>query len=240
MAYDPNCSETKAAVKAAVDAAIEELRQEHEDDIAGLKTKNKDLLTRLAKARQGSDEGEVSRLETELEKVQGELTEAKKQLKQFEKDLKIATDRAAAAEASAETEAKVSREMLVGGGLTAALVGVNVPAKFLPAVTAMLKGKVEVKEVNGERQAFVGDKSLGDYIKEWSQSDEGKHYVEAPGNGGGGSNGSGNGGGSAAKKLSEMTEAERVELAKTDPEAFKRLNDADKAERLKAQGQRYN
>jgi hypothetical protein len=240
MAYDPNCTETKAAIKAAVEAALEELRQEHEDDIAGLKAKNKDLIQKLSKARQGSDEGEVARLEAELEKVQAELVEAKKALKVIEKDLKTATDRAEAAEASAATEANISREMLVGGGLTQALVGVNVPAKFLPAVTAMLKGKVEIKEEGGERKAFVGDKSLGDFIKEWSQSDEGKVYVEAPGNGGGGANGSGNGGPAAGKKLSDMTEAERVELAKTNKPEFDRLVAEDRKAKAAVQGQRYN
>lgn len=239
MAYDPNCTETKAALQAAVDAALEELRQEHEEDIAGLKSKNKELVQKLAKARQGSDEGEVARLEAELEKTQAELAEAKKALKVIEKDLKAATDRAEAAEATAATEANISREMLIGGGLTQALVGANVPAKFLPAVTAMLKGKVEIKDENGERKAFVGDKSLGDFIKEWSQSDEGKIYVEAPGNGGGGANGSGNGGSAAGKKLSELSEAERVELAKSNKPEFDRLVEEDRKARAAVQGQRY-
>ena len=40
-----------------------------------------------------------------------------------------------------------------------------------------------------ERKAFVGDKSLGDFIKEWSQGDDGKHYIAATPNGGAGAQG---------------------------------------------------
>lgn len=227
MAYDPNCAETKAAIKAAVDDAIAELREEHETEITGLKNKNKDLLTKLAKARAGGDSEDVTRLEAELEKAQGELTTAQKALKQFEKDIAALTKRAETAEQAATTESAVARDLLVGGGLTQALVTANVAPKFLPAVTAMLKGKVEVKEVNGERQAFVGEKSLGDFIKEWSQGDEGKHYVEAPANGGGGAGGGT--GNIAGKKLSQLTEAERTELFKSNRPEFDRLVAEDKA-----------
>jgi hypothetical protein len=61
--------------------ALEEQATEHESDIAGLKTKNKELLTKLKAANEGkdSDPAEVARLEGELEKAQKDLKAATKE-----------------------------------------------------------------------------------------------------------------------------------------------------------------
>jgi hypothetical protein len=54
-----------------------------------------------------------------------------------------------------------------------------------------------IKAENGEYAALIGDKPIGDYVKEWTNSDAGKHFVTADNNSGGGANGGGSNGGGA-------------------------------------------
>ena len=64
------------------------------------------------------------------------------------------------------------------------------------------------------RGAKVGDKALTDFVSEWAQSDEGKHFVTAPANSGGGA-GAGKGGNlTPSKKASEMNPAEKAAFIK--------------------------
>lgn len=187
MAYDPNDPNDKKIVdkliKEAVDAALEEANVEHDANVKGLKDKNRELLGKLKAAEKGEgDPAEVARLEGEVEALTAKVKESEKALKGLTKErdeLKTGF----------ETESNFSRKLLVDNGLTEALVAANVGKQFLPAVKAMLAGQVTLKTEGDERKAFIGDKSLGDYIKEWSQGDDGKHYVSAPANGGAGANG---------------------------------------------------
>lgn len=226
MAYDANDPETKAAVKAAIKAALAEQAEEHEADVAGLKEKNKELIAKLKKAQSGEggdvDSAEVARLETELR-------DTKKALRAAEKARDDAVEERDTAVQRADKEASVTASLLTENGLTAALTKANVKPELLPAVTALLSGKVEIKEVSGKREAQVNGKALGDFVEEWAKSDEGKHYVAAPLNGGGGSstklptNPQG-----GAKKISEMTLAERTALYNADPDKFREMSDAER------------
>jgi hypothetical protein len=183
MAYDPNDAADKKILKDLIAAALAEQAIEHEQDVSGLKTKNVELLAKLKKAETGENNAaEVSRLEALIEENKGQLKEANKAIKDANKII-IDTQKAL------ETESGVTRTLLVDNGLTEALTKANVPVAFLPAVKALLSSKVELKTEGNSRVAKVGDKSLGDYITEWSQGDEGKHYVAAPGNGGAGAGG---------------------------------------------------
>ena len=213
MPYDPNDPDTKKAVQAAIAAALEEQEQQHEVAITGLKTKNKELLANLKKANEGKDSAdpvEIARLEGELETVQKALKEANKQLKVTQATLEETTGKLTA-------EEKAVQRLVVDGGLTEALAKANVAAPFLPAAKALLSSKVEVKEVAGERKAFVGDLALGDYVTQWSQGDEGKHYIAAPVNGGGGANGGRAPEGGSGKAT--MTRAAFEEQTRTNPAA---------------------
>lgn len=185
MAYDPNDPKDKKIVDDAVAEALADAKVEHDAEIAGLKTKNKELLGKLAKAKTGEgDPDEVSRLEAQIEELQGKLKEADKVSKKLEKDLSTAQE-------NATKEGDFSRKLLIDNGLSEQLTANGVKAEFLPAVKAMLSGKVTIKTEGDNRTAVVGDKSLGDFVKEWSQGDEGKHYVAAANNGGGGAPGGG-------------------------------------------------
>lgn len=224
MAYDPNDPADKAILDKAVKDALEAQQAEHEADIEGLKDKNKDLLAKLRKARtEGGSEtaGEVERLETELSEVQGKLRKAESDLRQTRRELDTANADLGTTRQTLQTEQETSRNEFVQNRLTAELTTANVGSQFLEDVTASLSRQVTVKEVDGKRQAFVGDKPLGEFVKEWAQGDRGKHYVTAPANGGGGANPPGNPQG-GAKKLYEMTEVERAEAYRANPTDFDR------------------
>jgi hypothetical protein len=183
MAYDPNDKADKKIIDDLIKAALAEQAHEHEQDIAGLKTKNTELLGKLAKAEKGENNAsEVARLETLVEENQTKLRSAEKDLKTANTNLQNITK-------AYETESQITHSLLVDNGLTEALVKANVASHFLPAVKAMLSSKVELKADGTNRVAVVGDKPLGEFIATWSQGDEGKHYVVAASNGGGGANG---------------------------------------------------
>lgn len=173
MAYDPNCEETKAAFETLL-----------AEKTSGLTTKNKELLNEVKELRRngGNDPKVVERLENQVEQLQGELTTTQSELRSAQKGLEKATK-------TAETEASISRNLLVENGLTAALVSVKVGEAYLDGAKALHQGKVEVVDENGTRVAKLNGKPLAEAIKEWAESDQGKHYVSPPHNGGGGGGG---------------------------------------------------
>lgn len=184
MTYDPNDAADKKIVKDLIDVALAEQTESHEADIAGLKAKNKDLLKKI-KENKDYDPSEVSDL-------QDQLAENKKQLTKAAKDLEKATGKLVESDTALASERSYSDNLLKDNGLTAELSGVKVVDRLLPGAKALIAPLVSIKVDGDKRVAVVGDKSLGDYIKEWSQGDDGKHYVSATINGGAGANGGGN------------------------------------------------
>jgi len=53
----------------------------------------------------------------------------------------------------------------------------------------MFAGQAQIIADGDTRVAKIGDKSVSDFVKDWAASDDGKHFVSAPANGGGGSQG---------------------------------------------------
>lgn len=206
MAYDPNDPADKAlltnAVKDAVAAALADKETEHEAEVAGLKAKRDELLQKVRNNEKGKPE-DIERLETELSGV-------KKSLRDAEKSLRTATEERDNFKTQYETEVKSGDDGARDTALTEALSKAKVGDKFLPAVKALISPQVTIKRgPDGKRIAHVGDKSLGDHVAEWSQGDEGKTFVTAPGNGGGGGNGGKapiipNGGGKATMPRSQF------------------------------------
>lgn len=196
MAYDPNDPKDKATVQTLIDAALAEQAEEHEASIEGLKTKNTKLIADLKKARAGEggdSAAEVERLEGELAKVQADLKAATKSLDKITKERdELATER--------DGLSKNLEGVLIDNALSAALAEAKVDGKLFSGAMAVLRPKAALKLEGDERKAFVGDKSLGDFVKEWAGSDEGKAYVSAAGNSGGGAGGSQGGQGGQAGK----------------------------------------
>lgn len=219
MAYDPNDPADKAIVDGLIADALEEAATEHEAAVEGLKRKNTKLLGDLRALKAGTPaEGDAD----ELIRLENELTENKTKLRDAERLLRTATRELSEAKSTAETESAFSRNLLVENGLTEALLAVNVAPQFVEAAKSLLSKGVTVQTDGDSRKAVVGDKSLGDYVKEWAASDAGKHFVAAPANGGGGSGGQGQGSGQI-KKLADMSEIERLEMSRTNPIGWQNL-----------------
>jgi hypothetical protein len=226
MAYDPNDPADKKIVDDAVNAALETAREEHEAEVTRLTEKNTELLGKLKKAREGKeDAGEVARLESELSDAQSDLRSAQSSLRTAERDLKREKERAEKAENERDTERNLSQNELIENKLTAALVENKVAPHFMDAAKALLKGKAAVEvDADGNRTVKADGKDVADFVKEWSAGDAGKHYIIAPGNAGGGAAGP-NGGGNptGAKKLEDLTEAERLDMSRNRPEEWKQV-----------------
>lgn len=176
-----------------------------QESVKALEAKNRELLGELKKARKQAEitPEQLAEVEQERDKLQGELAEAKKLGKQVETLTKQLQD-----------EQGFTGKLLIDDGLTKALTqaGVTNPVR-LKAATAMLRGTVELKD----RQALVGGKELSEYVKEWANGDEGKHFVEAALNSGGNAPGSGNTPGSKTMTRAQFDAADhgtRAEFAK--------------------------
>lgn len=179
MSFDANDPEAKAAIKEAVEAAVEAAK-------GPLDAKNKDLLNELKEARKGKtiDPAEIDRLEGKISDLETKLTTAEKAVKDAQK----LADKAAK---DLEAESGFTHKLLAENGVVTALsaAGVTDPA-YLDAAKALHLSQVKVVAEGGERKAMYGDKPLDEAIKEWAAGDVGKKFVAAPVNGGGGSPGS--------------------------------------------------
>ena len=197
--------ELKAKIDEAVEAAT-----------GGLAKKNQELLTELKEARKGRaiDPAELDRLQSKIDALEVDLGNANKAGKEQEKALKKAQDALA-------SESGFTQKLLLDNGLTEALVKVGVANQFLPAVKAMFGTQAKIIVDGDARKAVIGDKELNEFVSSWATTDEGKHYIAAPGNGGGGASG-GAGNGSGAKVWTR--------------EAFNTKTDAERADFFKAGG----
>lgn len=68
--------------------------------------------------------------------------------------------------------------------LLTAMSDVGVPKHHIRAVTSMFRNEIVVEGEN----VLLNERPIGEAIKSWSETDEGKHYVEAKENSGGNSN----------------------------------------------------
>ncbi len=187
----------------------------------GLVDKNADLLSKLTA---GKEQGSASAAELEA-----------LQLFKQNADVKIAEDAqsyadAKALTATAHTEALAKLQgnadsataqlkvLLIDNGLSAALDGVNINKDLKVGAIAMLQSGAVITD----GKAMVGDKSLSDYVTEWSQSDQGKAFCNAPNNSGG--NAQGGSGGAQAKPFKDWTLTEKTQLANSDQAEYQRLS----------------
>lgn len=181
--------------KDAADVAL--LDERIAEALEPLQAHNKKLLGELKTAKKGAtiDPADFTALEAERDGLAAKLKDA-------DKALKVATTAAEQTAEALKGEQGFNHGLLVDNGLMTALAeaGVKNPA-HLKAAAALLKqaGGIEVKVDGATRKAMIGDKPLSDAVKAWSQSDEGKAFVQAPANGGGGAPGGSTGGGAPLK-----------------------------------------
>jgi len=226
MAYDPNDPKDKEIVDGLIAAALEEQIEEHGNEVKRLTDKNTELLGKLRKARTdagGDNKDEIERLERELEETRHDLNESQSKFRIADRDLKKVTSERDNAVTERDSERNFSRNQLVENSLNGALIEAKVAPHFMDAAKALLKEKVAVEVEGDERKVVADGKSVGEFVKEWAAGDAGKHYVTAPANGGGGANGANGGGSPGGKALADLTEAERVDMAKNRPEEWKQV-----------------
>lgn len=172
--------------------------------------KNKELLAELKKVK--AELRKVQDIKPEdYQAVVDELESVKEKLTAAEKLVKTANSEAEKYKGLYESESAHTAKTLIDSGLTNALVDAKVDAKYLKAVKALIGGDAKVEADGDKRIVKIGDKPLGDYIKEWSATDEAKHYISAPVNSGGGAGG---GGGEHKADLSKLPPAERMTAAR--------------------------
>ena len=190
------------------------IKEAVEEATIGLAKKNQELLGELKDARKGRsiDPAELDKLQEKIDSLELDLSNANKSTKEKDKALKLAQD-------ALVSESGFTHKLLLDNGLTDALVKSGVAAQFLPAVKAMLGTQAKIIADGDARKAVIGDKDLTDFISSWVTSDEGKHYISAPANGGGGASGGANNSSNAKvwtrEKFDTSSHFERSEFAKS-------------------------
>lgn len=88
---------------------------------------------------------------------------------------------------------------VLDGSLTNELIKANVKKEFIDASKALLKGQAKLEFKDGSPVVMIDGKPLTDAIKGWTESEQGKHFIQAPANSGGGGEGANGVGGQGAK-----------------------------------------
>lgn len=177
MAYDPADPADKKIVDKLIQDALAEQATEHETSTKGLKDQNTKLLKQVKE--QGSEGQIIADLETRVAGLETENRSLVRAKNAAERDKETAIKDLGDVKTTATN-------LRVNTGLTEALTTAKVAAPLQEAARALLRDRVEVKVLNGAETLVVGEKSLGDFIKEWSLGDQGKHFVVADANNGGG------------------------------------------------------
>ena len=162
----------------------EELDAAIEDATAPLIKKRDELLKEVKVARKNLENvGDVEKLHERIEALETERDTLVKQTKETTKQLETVAKQL-------ESESGFTSKLLLDNGLTDALVKAGIKKELLPAAKSLLSTQAKVVIDGESRKAVIGDKELSAFVTEWSASDEGKHFVQAPTNGGGGADGS--------------------------------------------------
>ena len=113
--------------------------------------------------------------------------------------------------------------------INAALAEVNITNPAMQkAAKAMFMPDAKVDFENDAPIVTIDNLPVADKLKAWAATDEGKHFVAAPGNGGGGAGG-GQGGGTA--DYSKMTDTQLMMAQDKDPRAKTEMEKRTKIEK---------
>jgi hypothetical protein len=110
---------------------------------------------------------------------------------------------------------------LIDANLTDALAKSGVKPELMDAAKALLKMQATIKAENGNYQAMIGDRALGEAVKDWSISETGKHFRPAENNSGGGAQGGNNNSQSKTITRSEFDAKSQYERATLAKDGFK-------------------
>lgn len=186
----------------------------------GLSEKNKELLGKVS----ASSEANVSTL-AEMEALRKFKSNSDKQTAEDAenwKEVERLSNEAHSKEiesltAKGDDNESLIKTLLIDNGLSDALDGININPALKSGAIAMLHGKCAISE----GQAMIGEKSLSEAVKEWSETDIGKAYTLATNNSGMGLNG-----GKPVEKGGKWADYTPVELSaihKDDPDQYEQL-----------------
>lgn len=204
-----------------IDLTSPEIKQAIADavaaEVSGLKAKNAELIEANKKLRKGQevDPADFERIEQERDELRGKLSEANRALTKANKTAEEATKRATDIEGAYHGSL---RDAALTDELTKA--GVTNPV-HLKAAKALLSSQVAVAIDGDARVVKAGDKGVGDFIKEWAGSDEGKHFTAPTNSNGGGAQGS---------------PARNPNAPSVTRQAFEAMDHVARAEHMKNQG----
>lgn len=208
--------DAQTAIKAAAKAIAEE-------EAKGLKSKNTELLGKLKTFQDQLDEIKTAKEEADALAAEksGDIEKIKETLKnQYTKQIDTL-------QAQLQDKDGKLHGLLVDNGLTDSLSKAGVAPQHLDVVKAYIKSqnKAEITEIDGKVVAQLNGVPLTDFVTQWAQGDQGKHYIAAPQNSGGGANGA-NGSGKATSglKKAEMTVKDKTAyIREHGQEAYNKL-----------------
>lgn len=156
----------------------------------------------------------------------GESIDARLTAQRTQLEAKYATDLKKKDERLTLVEGALKRKS-IDDGLTQALVDAGIDPKHLKLVKGYLAPRVKIEEEDGEFSAVVDTEinphmPLGEFIKSWAGTDEGKEYIAKPT--GGGAQGSDSRKGEVnpwAKETSNLTQ--QGQIVSTNPTQARRL-----------------
>lgn len=192
-----------------------------EKRLEALEAKNAELLSEVKAERQKRREAEASKAEAD-EEARKKAEEAAEKAGDIE-----TLKRQWEAQKAKEIE-KLNKErddatgqlqrLVVEGGIDAALDA----AGMAPAYKRMLRRDFAAEHQIDIRdgQAFVGGEALSDVVKKWTET-EAVAGLKAAGQGSG--SGAPGGGKTAGMTLADMSEADRLKLARENPDRFRQM-----------------
>jgi len=187
---DLNTPEVKAAIQAAVDAAVQPLIAKRDELLGEVKT--------LRKGKQIAPE-DVEKLEAQIEALQGDLTKANSELKTAKKSADDATK-------ALQSEAGFTQRLLVENGLTEAFMKAGVTDQdYIDLLKSKHSNLAKVVVDGDNRKVMFGDKDMDTYLTEWKTTDAAKKFITAPNNNGGGSQG-----GSSEQTKQNLTSVQKI------------------------------
>lgn len=196
--------EGKAELAKIIEAAVGKATE-------GLKAKNAELLGNQKELKTKLEEEAAAKAaaEEEAAKKSGDINKITEALEaKFQKELKARDDKLSAKDAALH-------KLLIDNGLTEALTKAGIAPQYLDATKALIQtqNKAEIVEAGGTTTAQINGKAISEFVSEWSQGDNGKHFVAAQNNSGGSANGANGGGKAAAGKSMSRTDFENLEPA---------------------------
>ena len=172
---------------AGMKASFERLKAERQDFLGKLKAE--DYAAVIALLGPDFDKEAFEAMKAELEELRTKVAEGtggdnkdlaavKTELATAKRDLGRVTKELATANTSLEASEKRNKEATVDQQLTKSLIDVGIATKHMKAVKAMFKGDIKSVLENGEYKLTINDEPIGDHIKDWAETDDGKLYID--------------------------------------------------------------